>query len=67
MVSDVSVSAAVPEFFTVTNCGRRRRSTVVEANVRVVGVSVTAGAVATVGQAFTRLATLNEPRPVVRS
>ena len=43
-VSDVSVSAAVPEFFTVTTCAAVVDPTVVEAKVRLVGVSVTAGA-----------------------
>ena len=66
-VSDVSVSAAVPEFFTVTTCAAVVDPTVVEAKVRLVGVSVTAGAVAAAGQAFTRLVTFIEPRPVVRS
>jgi hypothetical protein len=46
MVSDVSVKAAVPEFFTVTTCAAVVTPTLVEANVSVVGVSVTAGAVA---------------------
>jgi hypothetical protein len=47
MVSDVSVNAAVPEFFTVTTCAAVVTPTVVEANVSVVGVNVTAGATAT--------------------
>ncbi len=66
-VSDVSVSAAVPEFFTVTTCAAVVTPTVVDAKVRLVGVSVTAGAVTDAAQAFTRLVTLNEPSPVDRS
>ena len=46
MVSEVSVSAAVPVFFTVTTCAAVVTPTVVEANVKDVGDSVTAGAVA---------------------
>src|SRR5450631_2665092 len=65
MVSEVSVKAAVPEFLMVTTCAAAVTPTLVEANVSVVGVSVTAGAVATTGHAFTRLATLNVPSPVV--
>jgi hypothetical protein len=45
-VSEVRVRAAVPEFFTVTTCAAVVDPTVVEAKVRVVGVSVTAGAAA---------------------
>jgi len=63
-VSELSVSAAVPEFFTVTTCAALVEPTVVEAKVRLVGVSVTAGAAAA-GHAFTRFATFIEPRPVV--
>ena len=48
IVSDVSVSAAVPEFFNVTTCAAVVAPTVVEAKVRLVGDSVTAGAVALV-------------------
>src|ERR1017187_1271156 len=66
-VSDVSVRAAVPEFFTVTSCAAVVTPTAVEAKLRLVGVSVTAGAVTAAAHALTRLATLNEPRPVVRS
>jgi hypothetical protein len=66
-VSEVSVSAAVPEFFTVTTCAAVVTPTVVEAKVRLVGVSVAAGAVTDAAQAFTRLVTLNEPSPVDRS
>ena len=47
-VSDVSVNAAVPEFFTVTTCAAVVDPTVVEAKVRLVGVSVTAGPAAAV-------------------
>jgi hypothetical protein len=67
IVSEVSVSAAVPEFFTVTTCAAVVTPTVVEANVNDVGVSVTAGAVVVVGHAFTRLVTFIVPSPVVRS
>jgi hypothetical protein len=66
-VSEVRVTADVPVFLTVTTCADVVDPTVVEAKVRLVGDSVTAGAVVVVGQAFTRLATLNVPRPVVRS
>ena len=45
-VSDVSVSAAVPEFFIVTTCAAVVMPTVVDAKVRLVGVRVTAGPVA---------------------
>ena len=47
-VSEVSVSAAVPEFFTVTTCAAVVAPMLVEANVRLVGDSVTAGAVAAI-------------------
>jgi hypothetical protein len=64
-VSDVSVSAEVPEFFTVTTCAAVVTPTVVAAKVRLVGDSVTAGAATAAAQAFTRLVTFIEPRPVV--
>jgi len=46
MVSDVSVRVAVPEFLTVTTWAAVVDPTVVEAKVRLVGDSVTAGAAA---------------------
>jgi hypothetical protein len=67
MVSEVSVRAAVPEFFTVTNCAAVVEPVFMEAKVRLVGEGVIWNAPALAGQAFTRFATLNEPRPVVRS
>jgi len=47
IASDVRVSAAVPEFFTVTICAAVVTPTVVDAKVRLVGVRVTAGVAAT--------------------
>jgi len=46
IVSEVIVMAAVPLFFTVTTCATVLDPTVVEANVRLAGDSVTTGAVA---------------------
>ena len=66
-VSEVKVRAAVPEFFMVTTWAAVVDPTVVDVKVRLVGVSVTAGAVTAAAQAFTRLVTLNDPSPVVRS
>ena len=66
-VSDVSVRAEVPEFFTVTTCAAVVDPTVVDAKVKLVGVRVTAGAVAAAAHALTRLVTFIEPKPVVRS
>ena len=45
IVSEVRLSVAVPEFFTVTTCAAVVEPTVVDANVRLVALSVTAGAV----------------------
>ena len=47
-VSEVSVSVAVPEFFTVTTWAAVVDPTVVEAKVRLVGVRLTVGAAAAV-------------------
>ena len=47
MVSDARFSVAVPEFLTVTTCAAVVEPTAVDANVRAVGVSVTAGAAVT--------------------
>jgi len=65
-VSEVSVNAAVPEFFTVTTCAAVVVPTTVEANVKLVGDSVTAGAVVA-GHALTRFVTFSVPRPVASS
>ena len=66
-VSEISVRGVVPEFFTVTTCAAVVDPTVVDAKVRVVGVSVTADAATAVAHPFTRLVTFIEPRPVVKS
>ena len=62
------VSDAVPVFLIVTGTVVELVvPTVVDGKVALVGESVTAGAPDAEAQLFTRLATLNEPRPVVRS
>ena len=68
IVSEVRVRAAVPVFLTVTSCAAVVEPTAVEAKVRLVGVSVTAGVpVTTVDQLLTRLFAFTVPRPVARS
>src|ERR1039458_6239307 len=67
-VIEVSVKAAVPEFFTVTTCAAVVAPTKVVAKVRLVGVKVTTGVPPTTeDQLFTRLFAFTDPRPVVRS
>lgn len=53
MVSEVSVTVAVPVFFTVTNCAAVVEPTVVEAKVRLVGESVTVSGAVPVPVSFT--------------
>ena len=67
MVSEVSETVPVPVFLMVTTCAAVVEPTVVDAKVSVVGERVIAGVVVVVGHALTKLATLKEPRPVVRS
>ena len=67
IVSDVIETAVVPVFLMVTACAAVVAPTLVDANVRLVGDTLTLGAVVPPGHAFTRFATLKEPRPVVRS
>src|SRR5258708_289257 len=61
MVSEVRFSVAVPEFLMVTTCATVVEPTGVDANVREVGVSVTAGAAVA---AFTL--TVSRPKSVHR-
>jgi hypothetical protein len=49
IVSDVSVRAAVPEFFTVTTCAAVVDPTAAEAKARLVGERVSAGIAEVVG------------------
>jgi hypothetical protein len=67
-VSDVSVSAELPVFLTVTTCAAVVVPTFTVPKASEVGARESVWvAVVLVGQALTRLATLKEPRPVVRS
>ncbi len=61
------LTGAVPVFLTVTVFPALVEPTTVEANVRLVGVSVTAAVPDVDTQLFTRLFAFTEPRPVARS
>ncbi len=62
----VKVTEELPVFFTVTDWAADVEPTVVDANVRLVGVKLSEGG-ADVGHAFARFATFREPSPVTRS
>jgi hypothetical protein len=61
------VTAAVPVFFTVMDWDGAVAPTVVEGNVRLVGVKLSVAVELVVGHALTTLATFIVPRPVARS
>jgi hypothetical protein len=67
MVSEVTVTAAVPVFLMVTACAAVVDPTSVEAKARLVGETVTVWVVAVVGHALTRLVILTEPKPMAGS
>ena len=67
MVSDVSVTVAVPVFLTVTTCAAVVEPSAVDAKGNAVGEMVMVGELTTEGQLFTRLAAFTEPRPVAWS